>query len=161
MLLWNLKIINIILYIALCAWIRYVCAVREGCLIKAVIAFPTSAHKGQSTAHIQTRGSWCSQPRCIIHIEHRMNRKQNEYRKMNPNQQTSAIPVRFCDYKDSVMRVAWISWVPTMHSWGTFCFKPRGIIWVESTQIRSFLRWSGGEAGPVEPQVSRDQESQN
>jgi hypothetical protein len=26
----------------------------------------------------------------------------------------------------------------------TFCFKPRGIILVESTQIRWFLRWSGG-----------------
>jgi hypothetical protein len=31
-------------------------------------------------------------------------------------QQTSAVPVRFRDYKDSVMRVAGILWVPTMPS---------------------------------------------
>jgi hypothetical protein len=31
-------------------------------------------------------------------------------------QQASAVPVKFRDYKDSVMRVARILWVPTMRS---------------------------------------------
>jgi hypothetical protein len=45
-----------------------------------------------------------------------MNRKKNEYRITNTKQQASAVPVRFHDYKDNVMRVAGILWVPTMCS---------------------------------------------
>jgi hypothetical protein len=45
-----------------------------------------------------------------------MNREQNDYRIMNTKQQASAVSVGFCDYKDSVMRVARIIWVPTMSS---------------------------------------------
>jgi hypothetical protein len=41
---------------------------------------------------------------------------QKEYRIMNTKQQASAVPVKFCDYKDSVMRVAWILWISTMRS---------------------------------------------
>ncbi len=44
------------LYIALCAWIWYVCAVGEACLIKAVIASPTSSHIGsEHCAHSNRR----------------------------------------------------------------------------------------------------------
>jgi hypothetical protein len=42
-----------------------------------------------------------------------MNRKLNEYRIKNTKQQASAVLVEFCDYKDSVMRVARILCVPT------------------------------------------------
>ncbi len=35
---------------------------------------------------------------------------------MNTKQQANAVPVEFRDYKDSVMRVAGILWVPTMRS---------------------------------------------
>ncbi len=35
---------------------------------------------------------------------------------MNTKQQASAVPLEFCDYKDSVMSVARILQVPTMHS---------------------------------------------
>jgi hypothetical protein len=35
---------------------------------------------------------------------------------MNTKQQASPEPVKFRDYKDSVMRVAGILWVPTMNS---------------------------------------------
>ncbi len=42
--------------------------------------------------------------------------KTNEYRITNLKQQASAVPVRFHDYKDSVMSVAGILWVPTMPS---------------------------------------------
>jgi hypothetical protein len=51
-----------------------------------------------------------------------MNRKQNEYRIMNMNNRPSTVPVKFRDYKDSVMRVARILGVPTVRS----SFKPRG-----------------------------------
>jgi hypothetical protein len=46
----------------------------------------------------------------------RTNRKLNEYRIMSTKQQVSAILVEFLDYMDSVIRVARILWVPTMHS---------------------------------------------
>ncbi len=45
-----------------------------------------------------------------------MKRKLKEYRITNTKQQACAVPVKFHDYKDSVMRVAGILWVPTMHS---------------------------------------------
>jgi hypothetical protein len=45
-----------------------------------------------------------------------MNRKQNKYRITNTKQQASAVAVGFQDYKDSVMRVVGILWVPTMRS---------------------------------------------
>jgi hypothetical protein len=44
------------------------------------------------------------------------NRKQNEYRITNTKQQASAVPFKFCYYKDSVMRVARILWVPSVRS---------------------------------------------
>jgi hypothetical protein len=47
-------------------------------------------------------------------------------------QQASAVPVEFYDCKDIVMRVGRILWVPIMRS--------RGIILVESTQVRWFSR---------------------
>jgi hypothetical protein len=46
----------------------------------------------------------------------RTNRMQKEYRITNTKQQASAVPVEFCDYKDSVMRVAGILWISTMSS---------------------------------------------
>jgi hypothetical protein len=58
-------------------------------------------------------------------------------------QQASAVLVEFHDYKDSVMRVARILRVPTMHS-RDIVLQARGIILVESAQIRWFSRWSGG-----------------
>jgi hypothetical protein len=45
-----------------------------------------------------------------------MNRKQNEYRTTNTKQWASAVLVKFCDYKNSVIRVAGILCVPTMRS---------------------------------------------
>jgi hypothetical protein len=39
-----------------------------------------------------------------------------EYRIISTKQQASAVLVEFYDYRDSVMRVAGILWVPTMHS---------------------------------------------
>ncbi len=44
------------LYITLFAWIRYVCAVGEACLLKAVIASLTSSHRGSGhRAHSNKR----------------------------------------------------------------------------------------------------------
>jgi hypothetical protein len=88
------------------------------------------------------------------------NRKQNEYRITNTKQQASAVPFKFCYYKDSVMRVAMILWVP-LCAQGTFCFEPRGIIFVESTQIRWFSKrsgkggWSGRAVAQLRPRVSK------
>jgi hypothetical protein len=77
-------------------------------------------------------------------------------------QQAIEVPVKFSDYKDSVIKVAEILWVPTvLCDQGTFCFKPRGIILVESTQIKWCQDVQAGEAGPIELQLSRGQESQN
>ncbi len=55
----------------------------------------------------------------------------------------SAVPVEFHNYNDIFTRVA--RRLPVLLcAQGTFCFKPRGVILVESTQIRWFSRWSSG-----------------
>jgi hypothetical protein len=67
----------------------------------------------------------------------------------------SAVPFKFCDHKDSVMRAAGIC------SQRTFCSKPRGIILIESTQSRWFSRcsgrggWSGRAVAQRRPRVSK------
>jgi hypothetical protein len=48
--------------------------------------------------------------------QNRTNRKLNEYSITNTKQHASVILVEFYGYKDSVMRVAGLLWVPTMHS---------------------------------------------
>jgi hypothetical protein len=55
----------------------------------------------------------------------------------NMKQLASAVPVKFCDYKDCVMTVAGILRVPTICS-KDILLQARGFILVKSTQIRSF-----------------------
>jgi hypothetical protein len=89
-----------------------------------------------------------------------MNRKQNEYRITNTKQQATTVPFKFHDYKDSVMRVAWILWVPTMLSRDILLqVKVDHLGRVHSDQMVLEMIRQG--AGPVDQQLSRGQVSQN
>jgi hypothetical protein len=62
----------------------------------------------------------------------------------------SALPVKFHNHKDSVMRAAVILWVPTKHS-KNILLQAKGdhLDQVHSDQV--VLEMIGGEAGLVEP----------
>jgi hypothetical protein len=72
----------------------------------------------------------------------------------------SAVQVKFHNYNDSVTKVARRLWV-LLCAQGTFCFRPRGITFIESTQIRWFSRgsggggWSGRDVAQRRPRVSK------
>ncbi len=70
-------------------------------------------------------------------------------------QQASAVPVKFCDYKDSVMRVAGILWVPTMRSRDTLLQAKGDHLGLRSDGSQMIRR---GEVGLVEPELSRVQD---
>jgi hypothetical protein len=67
--------------------------------------------------------------------------------RMNTKQQASAVPVGFCDYKDSVMRVAGMLWVPTMHSRDS----QGESSWSSPLRSNGSRDDQDGEAGLVEP----------
>ncbi len=66
-------------------------------------------------------------------------------------QQASAVPVEFWDYKDSVMRVAMILWVPTICSRDILLHaKGDHLGWINWDQmVLEMVR--RGKAGPVDP----------
>jgi hypothetical protein len=68
----------------------------------------------------------------------------------NPQQLCFCIPTTPAQYKSSSMIAIIVSreypgdFRFLLCIQGTFCFKPRGIIFIESSQIRWFSRWSSG-----------------
>jgi hypothetical protein len=82
-----------------------------------------------------------------------MNRKQDEYRIMIMKRQARAIRVKFCDYKDSVKRNYAIK--------GHSASSQRGSSWSSPLRSDGSRDDQVGKAGPLEPKLSGDQESQN
>jgi hypothetical protein len=80
----------------------------------------------------------------------RTNRKQNEYRITNTKQKATTVPVKYCDYKDRVMRVAGILQVPNMSS-KDILFQAKGeSSWSSPLRSDGSLDDQAGEAGLVE-----------